>query len=122
MVMNQQEYIRRAILCKEFRKTEEWKVIKTLVFERSEGRCECPGGYDNGGVRGSTRCRNDALQIHHETYPEIPETDVHDSLLALCMVCHATRHEKISVLKTIDCCKYRQQDVYLVSEYDGGSG
>lgn len=113
--MNKQEYMRRVILCKEFRKTEEWKVISSLVFERSEGRCECPGGYDNGGVRGSTRCLNDAFAIHHETYPEIPGTEDLDDLLALCDVCHATRHDKISVLKTLDCCKYRT-DVFLANE------
>ena len=107
--MDKQEYIKRASRAKEFRKTEEWQTIRSLVFERAAGVCECPGGYDNGGARGSTKCLNKAVAIHHEEYPEIPGTEDLSGLLALCDVCHASRHEKISVLKTLDCCKYRTE-------------
>lgn len=97
--------VRKARTAK-FRNTEEWERIRSQILERSESRCECPGGYENGGERGSTRCENRVHHIHHLVYPIIPSEITLDELMGLCQVCHATRHEANSVLETLPCCRY----------------
>lgn len=92
---------------KKFRQSKDWKVLCRKVYHRANGQCECPGGYENGGERGSQPCSNRIENIHHLIYPIIPETITLDELQGLCRTCHATRHEKNSVLDTLPCCRYR---------------
>ena len=96
----------------QFRKTDAWQVLRSEVFDRAGGRCECPGGYENGGERGSTRCENDAEHVHHLVYPIEPESITAAELMGLCQVCHETRHEVNSVLDTLPCCRYVHRRYY----------
>jgi hypothetical protein len=71
---------------------EKWQALRKKVFARAYGQCECPGGYENGGERGSTRCENDIDHIHHLVYLIDP---------------HETRHHRNGVLDTLPCCRFR---------------
>ena len=96
----------RKVRTAKFRNTKEWERIRSEVLERSGGRCECLGGYKNGGESGSTRCENGVEHVHHLVYPIIPSEITLDNLMGLCQVCHATRHEANSILETLPCCRY----------------
>jgi len=78
--------------------------VKRTSRKSPFGRCECSGGYANGGVRGSARCENDVNYIHHLVSPIKPATIPVDELTGLCQVCHETRHEVNSVLEIQPRC------------------
>ena len=90
---------------KQFRKTARWLELRQAVIHRANHQCECAGGYKNGGEKGSTRCENPIVDIHHNRYPIPIGSETIDDLIGLCRACHASRHIS-SVLNKPDCCKY----------------
>ena len=106
----------RKIRTAQFRKTQQWQHLRSEAIQRSDGQCECSGGYENGGERGSSLCENAVKHIHHLVYPIKPATITVDELMGLCQVCHETRHEVNSVLETLPCCRYVHRRYYYPCE------
>jgi hypothetical protein len=69
----------------QYRHSYMWGIRKGIALERAGYRCECGTG--------DSRCnRTTQLEMHHDRYPEYPDSDTVTNVRILCRDCHENFH------------------------------